>query len=185
MSILKELQKKLPENAMISEVKFEGSEIVLYTKSKEFFRDSEGPIRSIVRELKKRLEVRPDLSITMDMEKTQEKIHEIVPEGAGIKDIYFEPELGKVIIEAQKPGVIIGRNGETYKKIKSETCWLPKIERAPAIKSDVVRAVRKLLHSEIDYRKKFLNKVGQKINTEVTPNEEDWVRISCLGSFRE
>ena len=188
MSILKELQSKLPENAMISEVKFEGSEIVLYTKSKDFFRNSEIPIKSIVRELKKRLEVRPDLSITMDMEKTKDKINEIVPESAGIKEIYFEPELGKVIIEAQKPGVIIGRNGETYKSIKNETLWLPKIERAPAINSDVVRAVRKLLHTEIDYRKKFLNKVGMKINTEIPTDgnkNDEWVRIACLGGCRQ
>jgi len=185
MSILKELQSKLPENAMISEVKFEGSEIVLYTKSKEFFRNSDGPIRSIVKELKKRLEVRPDLTITMDMEKTKKKINDIVPEGAGIKEIYFEPELGKVIIEAQKPGVIIGRNGETFKMIKNETCWLPKIERAPAINSDVVRAVRKLLHSEIDYRKKFLNKVGMKINSDIKETDEEWVRIAMLGSGRQ
>ncbi|MBL7160349.1 MAG: beta-CASP ribonuclease aCPSF1 [Candidatus Aenigmarchaeota archaeon] len=184
MSILKELQKKLPSDADITEMKFEASEIVMYTKNKDFFQNGESTIRSIVRELKKRVELRPDLSITKDPEKTKEFIEKTISEDAGIHAIYFEPELGKVIIEAQKPGLVIGKGGETYRKIKNETCWLPKIERAPGIKSPIVRAVRNLLHTEIDYRKKFLNRIGQKINSDVS-KEDDWVRVSFLGAARQ
>ncbi len=185
MSILKELDQRLPKDASISEVKFEGSEIVLYTKNAEFFRKSERLVREIVRSLKKRLEIRPDVSITMDMEKAKACIEKIVPESAGIKAIYFEPELGKVVIESQKPGLVIGKGGETFRKIRDETLWLPKIERAPAIDSDIVRAVRNLLHSEIPYRKKFLNKIGQHINDEPPKAKEEWVRMSALGGFRQ
>ncbi|GAF91525.1 unnamed protein product, partial [marine sediment metagenome] len=187
MSILKGLQEKLPQNADISEVKFEASEIVLYTKNKSFFSNCEGPVRELVRGLKKRIEIRPDPSISMDMEKAKKKIKEIVPESAGLVEIYFEPELGKVIIEVQKPGLVIGKGGETYKRIKNETFWLPKIERAPAIKSEIVSAVRRLLHTEIDYRKKFLNSIGQKINTALTEEEKanEWVRVSMLGGARQ
>lgn len=186
-NILKEIQEKLPSDAKISEVKFEASEIVIYTKNKEFFRTSEEQVRPLVKELKKRVEIRPDLTITTDPEKTKEIINGIVPAEAGIKAIYFEPELGKVIIEAQKPGLVIGKNGETYRKIKTETLWLPKIERAPAIDSDIVRAVRNFLHSEIDYRKKFLNRVGTEINTPIKVSEknDEWVRMTCLGGFRQ
>ena len=99
MSILKELDQRLPKDASISEVKFEGSEIVLYTKNKDFFKKSEHLIKDIVRSLKKRVEIRPDMSITMDMEKAKKAIEKIVPESAGIKAIYFEPELGKVVVE--------------------------------------------------------------------------------------
>lgn len=183
--ILKELQKTLPKDAHITEVKFEGPEIVLYTKNPDFFRDHERVVREMVSNLKKRIEVRPDLSITMDMEKTKKKIKEIVPEEAGIREIYFEPELGKVVIESQKPGMVIGKGGETYRKIKSETLWLPKIERAPAIESAIVRAVRNLLHTEIDYRKKFLNSIGQKINAPKKEIPDRWIRLACLGGFRE
>ena len=187
--ILKELEEKLPKDAKISEIKFEGSEIVLYTKNKDFFKNGETKIKEIVKNLKKRVELRPDLSITSDPEKTKLAIKKIVPEGAGIKAVYFEPELGKVIIESQKPGLVIGKGGETYRKIRDETLWLPKIERAPAIESDIVRAVRNLLHTEIEYRKKFLNKIGQNINTSLRLSEEElkneWVRMSFLGGSRE
>ena len=186
MSILKELDQKLPKDASISEVKFEGSEIVLYTKNKDFFRKSENLVKDIVRALKKRVEIRPDLSITMDMEKAKKSIEKIVPESAGVKAVYFEPELGKVVIESQKPGLVIGKSGETYRKIRDETLWLPKIERAPAVDSDIVRAVRNLLHSEIPYRKKFLNIIGQRINEEIEDKDkEEWVRLSTLGGFRQ
>jgi KH/beta-lactamase-domain protein len=187
MSILKGLQERLPKDAKISEVMFEGSEIVIYTKNKEFFRGGESIVRSIVSELKKRVEVRPDLSICLDMEVAKKKIEGIAPKEAGIKAIYFEPELGKVIIEAQKPGLVIGKGGETFRKIKDETLWLPKIERAPAINSDVVRAVRNLFHTELEYRKRFLNKIGTKINTapEDFDRNTEWIRMTALGGFRQ
>lgn len=187
MSILKELSRRLPANADITEVKFEGSEIVIYTKNKSFFKNSDGPVRDIVRELKKRIEVRPDLSITLDVEKTKKLIEKIVPKDAGINAVYFEPELGKVIIESQKPGLVIGKGGDTFRAIKEQTLWLPKIERAPAINSEIVRAVRNLLHSELDYRKRFLNMIGTKINEERPPldKNKDWVRLTGLGGYRQ
>ncbi len=187
-TILKELQTKLPSDAAITEVKFEGSEIVLYTKSKDFFRRSEEAARTVAAEIKKRVQIRPDLSIAMEPEKAKAVIEQMVPAEAGIKAIYFEPELGKVVIECQKPGVVIGKGGETYRALKAATCWLPKIERAPAIESKIVRAVRNLLHTEIDYRKKFLNDVGQRINARVLTDEErkaEWLRITALGGFRQ
>ncbi len=176
----------LPKDAEISEAKFEGSELVLYTKNKEFFKSSDNIVRNMVSSLKKRIEIRPDQAITMDAEKVKKKIKEIVPKDADISAIYFEPELGKVVIESAKPGLVIGKGGETFRKIKSETLWLPKIERAPAIESDIVRAVRNLLHSEIPYRKVFLNKIGQKINSPPkVEKEKDWVRVSYLGGGRQ
>ncbi len=188
MNILEELKNNLPKDAKISEVTFEASEIVLYTKSRKFFIDNELHVKKIVSNLKKRVEVRPDISITGDMGKVEKIIKEIVPEEAGIKAIYFEPEMGKVVIESQKPGLVIGKGGETYRKLKEMTMWLPKIERAPAIDSKVVRAVRNLLHTEMDYRKKFLNSVGQKINTEPdnkVNDKERWVRLGILGAGRQ
>jgi KH/beta-lactamase-domain protein len=187
-NILKEIEAKLPADASISEIKFEGSEIVLYTKSRDFFNRSDDAARAIAAEIKKRIQIRPDLSIVMEPEKAKAILEQMIPKEAGIKAIYFEPELGKVVIECQKPGLVIGKGGETYKLLKSATYWLPKIERAPAIESKVVRAVRNLLHTEIDYRKKFLNNVGQRINAKVLSDEErkaEWLRITALGGFRQ
>lgn len=186
MNLLKELDANLPSDAEISEAKFEGSELVLYTKNEEFFKKSEDIVKRIVSRMKKRIEIRPDQSITVEQEKAKKLIEKIVPKEAGITAVYFEPEMGKVIIESGKPGLVIGKGGETYRKIKSETLWLPKIERSPAIESDIVRAVRNLLHSEVNYRKVFLNKIGQKINSPAkVPKDQEWARLSFLGGGRQ
>ena len=186
MSLLKDLEANLPKDAQITEAKFEGSEMILYTKNKEFFKNSEQTVRAIVSSLKKRIEIRPDQSISIEPEAAKKAIEEIVPAEAKIQAIYFEPELGKVVIESAKPGLVIGKGGETFRRIKSETLWLPKIERAPAIESDIVRAVRNLLHSEIDYRKVFLNRIGQMINSPPkVPKEKEWIRLSFLGGARQ
>ena len=46
--ILKEILKDIPSNVEISIALFEGANIVLYTKNREFFLDNNGVIRDIV-----------------------------------------------------------------------------------------------------------------------------------------
>lgn len=183
MEILEKVKNNLPKE-VVSKVEFEGSEIIVYTKDREFFKTSEETIKQIVSEIKKRIEVRLEKDLCLDEEAARGKIKEIVPEEAKIKDIYFEPERSLVIIAAEKPGLVIGKGGETFRKIKSETLWTPRIERVPPIKSDVINGIRKVLHSESKFRKKFLNEVGKAIFTERTTNR-DWIRIIPLGGFRE
>ncbi len=183
MMILEDIKNELPKNAMISDISYEGSEIILYTQNKKFFTDSTDMIKSIVNKVKKRIEVRADPAIIADEEKTVEIIHETVPKEAGIKDIYFEPEFAKVVIHAEKPGLVIGKNGETLLAIKEKTFWTPDIKRAPVIDSDIIRSVRKMLHKEAGYRKKFLNRLGEKI---YSPGKEvEWIRATALGAYRE
>lgn len=183
MTILDEIKSQLPKNAMISDISYEGSEIILYTKNKEFLKSSLDLIKRIVGTVKKRIEVRADPGIVLDEEKTAELINRIVPKEAGVKDVYFEPEFAKVVIHAEKPGLVIGKSGETLMAIKDKTLWTPDIKRAPVIDSEIIRSVRRMLHREAGYRKKFLNSLGTKIYS--TGKETEWIRITCLGAFRE
>lgn len=181
--IIDTIKEDLPKDAMITDVSYEGSEIILYTKSKEFFNNSTELIKRIVGKVKKRIEVRADQSIVMNEEKTVALVKKTVPEEAGVKDIYFEPEFTKVVIHAEKPGLVIGKSGETLLTIKEKTLWTPDIKRAPVIDSELIRSIRKMLHKEAGYRKKFLNKLGEKIYSE--GKEVEWIRLTGLGSFRE
>src|SRR3989338_924745 len=119
----------------------------------------------------------------MDEEDTIALIKKLIPEEAGVKDIYFEPEFAKVVIHAEKPGLVIGKSGETLLSIKDKTFWTPHIYRAPVIDSELIKSIRKMLHKEAGYRKKFLNKIGEKIYSE--GKEVEWIRLTGLGSFRE
>jgi len=169
---------------MISEVCFEGSDIVLYTKNKDMFKSDGSFIKKIVKKLKKRIELRPDPSIRKDLEEAKKIIEENVPEEAGIEEITFQPGFGKVIIEALKPGLVIGKRGTTLDKIKKETMWKPQVKIAPAISSDIVDTVRKVLYQESEWRKDFLNDIGERIHSKEV-EEVDWARLSCLGGCRE
>ena len=66
--ILKEITKRLP-SGKVSDISFEAANIVVYTKYKEYFLDNKGTIKKVVDEFKKRIELRPDPSICMEMEK--------------------------------------------------------------------------------------------------------------------
>ncbi|RLI96106.1 MAG: beta-CASP ribonuclease aCPSF1 [Candidatus Aenigmatarchaeota archaeon] len=183
MEILEKVKSRLPSE-VVSRIELEGSEIVVYTKDKEFFLTCEDQIRKIVSELKKRIEVRPEKNICLDEAYVKQKIMEIVPEEARIKNIYFEPERSLVIISAEKPGLVIGKGGETFRKIKQETLWVPRIERVPSLKSDIIEGIRKVLHKNVKFRKRFLNEIGKKIFSERKTNR-NWIRIIPLGGYRE
>lgn len=181
--IFEKVKAGLPKGSEVTDVRFEGCEIVIYTKDKDFFIDSGNYIKSLVSSLKKRIVLRPDPSVCLSPEETKEIIKKIIPEGAGLVEINFEPEFGKVIIEAEKPGLVIGKGGETLREIKKQTCWSPSIKRAPVIPSDVVKVLRELVHKESAFRKDFLDKVGRRIHSGWKGT--DWIRFTALGGFRE
>ncbi len=183
VEIVKKVKAALPKE-VISRVELEGSEIIVYTGDEEFFKAHEEAVRAVVSQIKKRIEVRPESNLTKEKKYTEEKIKEIVPEGAKIHEIYFEPERSLVIIVAEKPGLVIGRGGDTFRKIRSETMWVPRIERVPSIKSDVINGIRKMLHKEVKFRKRFLNRVGKNIFGE-REAKRTWIRAIALGGFRE
>jgi uncharacterized protein len=183
MAILEDVKKELSKDADIKDMAYEGSELIYYTKNKEFFSNSSQDVRKLVSKFKKRIAIRADPSIIADEEETKEFIQKTVPEEAGIKDIYFEPEFAKVVIHAEKPGLVIGKSGDTLLKIKNTTFWTPDIRRAPVIDSEIIKNIRKMLHAEAGYRKKFLDGVGKKIYEE--PKDLEWIRLSALGAFRQ
>jgi len=180
--LFERVKSSLP-GVSISDIRFEGCEIVLYTKDKELFTSDATEIKELVSKLKKRIILRPDPSICIDMEDASKAIKKLVPEEAGLKDIDYEPEFGTVTIEAEKPGLVIGKGGEILKEIKKQTLWLPIVKRAPVIPSDVVKVLRDLIHKESGFRKEFLDKVGKHIHSGWKPT--DWVRLTALGGFRE
>lgn len=183
--IIKEILKDLPQDS-ISDVAFEGANIVLYTKDKEFFLDNSGLIKKVVDNIKKRVELRPDPSITMDMEKAEKEIKEIIDKEAGIDQILFDPQRSIVVIEAEKPGLAIGKQGSFLRDIRNKTLWVPLIRRKPAIRSKLIENIRAVLFKESDYRRKFLDRTGHRIyDGWMREKKHEWIRVSYLGGGRQ
>ncbi|MFH0928853.1 MAG: beta-CASP ribonuclease aCPSF1 [Candidatus Aenigmatarchaeota archaeon] len=181
--LFEKVKKSLPSNADISDIRYEGCEIVLYTKNKDFFTSDPPEIKRLVSTLKKRVILRPDPSICLDAEASKIIIEKLVPKEAGLVDMDFEPAFGSITIEAEKPGLVIGKGGETLREIRKQTSWLPIVKRAPVIPSDIVKVLRDLMYKESDFRKDFLDKVGKHIHSGW--KETEWVRLTALGGFRE
>ncbi len=183
--ILKELLKVLPEGKIV-DAQFEGANIVLYTKDKDYFLDNQGTIRKAVQEFKKRMEVRPDPSMCLEPEKAEKEIKKIIPEDAGIDEIIFDPPRSQVIIHADKPGVVIGKQGELLREIKAKTLWVPLIKRMPPIRSKLIESIRSVLYEHADERKKFLNRIGHRIyDGWLREKKHEWIRVSFLGASRQ
>jgi len=186
MQIIEEVLSRLPDKSKISDTAFEGANIILYTKDKDFFLNSNGIIKDIVNSIKKRIELRPDPSICIDMEKAQKIIEILIPKEAGHTETLFDPPRSIVIIQAEKPGLVIGKQGDLLREIKKKTLWVPLIQRVPPIRSKIIENIRHVLFENNDYRKKFLHNVGKRVYGGYIKNKQhDWIRISFLGASRQ
>lgn len=184
MDILKQITDQLREN--ITEANFEGANIVLYTDNERFFKEGEGKIKEIVEQIKKRIELRADQKILPPQEKIEAEIKKIVPPEADITNIIFDFHRSIVIIEAKKPGMVIGKQGSVLEEIRKSTLWTPQVQRSPAIKSQITDNIREVLYANNNYRRKFLNSIGKKIYKEWNPEKVDeWVRLTFLGGGRQ
>src|SRR3989338_2849179 len=107
--ILKDVIKELPKG-VVSSANFEGANIVLYTDSPNFFQEGEGDIKEIVNKIKKRIELRAEDKLLETTEKTEKIIRETIPAEAEITQVLFDQQRSIVVIEAKKPGLVIGRD---------------------------------------------------------------------------
>ena len=172
-----------PDNK-ITEIDYEGPNIVVYTKDEVLFSKRDDLARQIAMEIRRRILIRPDPSIMEDEDRAREKISAIVPESAGLKDIYFESDTGEVVIEADEPSAIMARDTDFIQRIKGETKWSPRLVRAPPIYSRTVKEMRELLREMKQERKEFLHNLGVKLTAPVMPGET-WIRLTALGGHRE
>lgn len=183
--ILKDIQKELPKG-VISSASFEGANIVFYTDDINFFKDDEGKIKALVNQFKKRIDLRADEKLLKSVEETEKIIREVVPSDAGLTDILFDVQRSIVVIEAKRPGLVIGKSGSIIKDIKEQSYWIPEVQRSPAIQSKITENIRAVLYQNNNTRKKFLNSVGKKVYKDWNPEKvEDWIRITMLGGGRQ
>jgi len=183
--IIKEILKHIPKDK-VSDAVFEGANIVLYTKDKDFFLNDQGLVREVVNLIKKRIELRPDPTLCLKEEKARAHLESLIDKEAGVSNIIFDPMRSLVIIEAEKPGLAIGKQGEALQRIKEETFWVPLVKRTPAIRSQLIENVRSVLYANSDYRRKFLHRTGERIyNGWLRAKKEEWIRLSYLGAGRQ
>ncbi|MFH0927812.1 MAG: beta-CASP ribonuclease aCPSF1, partial [Candidatus Micrarchaeota archaeon] len=184
---LKEIEKKVaelvPAECGLAKTEAEGLDVVLYLKDIKAFYRNDQLIRKIAGALRKRVVIRSDSSALLPVEEAMQVIKEVVPAEAGVDDIRFVPEFCEVIIEALKPGLVIGKGGQTLRAIIEKTGWAPKVERTPTMPSSTIKGIRSSLIKDASSRRKFLLNLGKKICTQ--PPKSDWVKVTALGGYKE
>ncbi|HJJ33407.1 MAG TPA: beta-CASP ribonuclease aCPSF1 [Methanocorpusculum sp.] len=180
------INKKVPSGVKVTDVEYEGPEMVIYTDNPEKIAAEQDLIKTLARDLRKRIVVRPN--ILGDTEVAYDMVKKVVPESAGITDIFFDTDTGEMLIEAEKPGVVIGKNGTMLRDITIKTGWTPRVVRTPPIPSTTIKQVRQYLRETRDERKEFLRRCGKRIhrNSVFTGRDKNqWLRITTLGCCRQ
>ncbi len=181
--IKKKVKESIPKNIKVKNIEFEGPQLVIYVENPQELAEVD-IIKKLAKELRKRIIIRPDPKSLKPPEEAKEIIMKIVPEDAKISNIFFDEENGEVIIEAEKPGVVIGKQGATFREIMKAVGWSPRVVRTPPIKSKIIDNIRSYLMSVKEERAEILKRIGERIHRG-TLIEEKWVRVTFLGGSRE
>ncbi len=182
--ISQHILEHIPQQAEVTRIEFEGPALAVYTKKPEILIEQTYIIADIVNFIRKRIVLRSDPSVRLDERDTERTINEIVSPEAEITNLNFDPSLGEVIIEAKKPGMVIGKNGGFLQEIVRQTRWRPRILRSPPIPSKIIAHMRHFLYSESKERERILRTVGERIFRPAVHEAGD-IRITALGGFQE
>jgi KH/beta-lactamase-domain protein len=182
---VKELVKQDPVlSESVSGVDFEGPKLVLYCKNLNLLAEGGEAVKELARRLHKRFMLRPDPQLLMEEGEAEKRIRELIPPEAGITAILFDRTTGEVVVEAQKPGMVIGRDGSTLRMLMREIGWAPRVVRTPPIKSDLIQGIRFSLLQNSGKKLDILQAIGRRIHRQPRARG-DWLRVSLLGGARE
>jgi hypothetical protein len=93
--------QKVPREAEVTRIEYEGPMLAVYTKKPEILVDQSSVIAEIVGVIRKRIVVRPDPSVRLPEVEAEKITRELIAKEAEITDIYFDPSLGEIIIETK------------------------------------------------------------------------------------
>jgi len=176
--------ENVPKEAEVTRIEYEGPTLAVYTKRPEVLVEQSKAIADIVNVIRKRIVVRSDPSVRLIEAESEKITREIVTPEAEVTDINFDPSLGEIIIEAKKPGLVIGKNGSVLQEIIKRTKWRPQVLRSPPLRSKIVTNMRHYLHSESKERDRILRTIGERIFRPKTYEVGD-LRITALGGVQE
>jgi len=175
--------EKIPPEVGITRIEFEGPRLAIYCQKPEILQERSYIVGEIAGIIKKRIVIRSDPSVRAPELQSEAIITDILEE-AGLVQAYFDPALGEVVLEVEKPGVAIGKNGENILEIVKRTHWSPNFVRSPPIPSMTIKQIRGFLYSRSKEREKVLRETGEAIFRPSYQQAGD-VRVTFLGSTRE
>lgn len=176
--------EQVPKEAEVTRIEYEGPTLAVYTKRPEVLVEQSTVIADIVNVIRKRIVIRSDPSVRLPETDAERISREVITPEAEITDVSFDPSLGEIIIEAKKPGLVIGKNGLLLQEIIKRTKWRPHVLRSPPLRSKIITNMRHYLHSETKERERILRSMGERIFRPKVFEVGD-LRITGLGGVQE
>jgi uncharacterized protein len=153
--------ESLPSETQITNVRFEGPNIAIYTKNPKFsLTELTYHLSSLSRSLKKRFIVRTDPSIRLPEDRTREEISKLLPKDIIVSAVFCDEATGEVVLEVNKPEVI---DAEMVIRIAQSTGWISHTRRSPHIPSTSISTIHSKLKASATERNNFLWELGKKI----------------------
>jgi KH/beta-lactamase-domain protein len=153
--------ESLPSEAQITNVKFEGPNIAIYTKNPKFsLTDLTYHLSSLSRSLKKRFIVRTDPSIRLPEDKTREEVSKLLPKDIVVSAVFCDEATGEVVLEVNRPEII---DAEMVIRIAQSTGWISHTRLSPHIPSTSISTIHSTLKASARERNNFLQELGKRI----------------------
>ena len=183
-SLVNVLLHKIPAEAGITRIEYEGPRIALYTKNPGFFELNDQIVPDLVNSMKKRIIVRTEPSILKDEEDARPIINDLIPSELGLKNLFFDGALSEVTAALEHPHLIDKLPDFKPVNILEKTGWRLILRKSSHISSSRLNTIYQTYKSSEDERRKFLSEAGEKIfRSKVSLAPE--ITIHTLGSFKE
>jgi len=184
--IREEIYKRVPPEAQLVKIEFEGPEIAIYVRNVKFIIEREDIVKSLAKTLRKRIVVRVDESARLPQKEALKKILSILPTDVEMEedDITFDEVLGEVVIRTSDPRKFYQDDKLLYRMIFQLTGWRPVIVRKAPLKSKILNSTLRYIIAQSDERIRILRNVGERIHREVLFRDQ-YVRVTALGGFME
>jgi len=178
------IDETVPGHITVSEVTYEGPQLVIYTRDPGAFAAEGDLVRQLASKVRKRISVRPTPDVLTPTDDAEAEIREIVPDEAGLGDLTFHADTGEVVIEAERPGSVIGPRGSRLQEIRQAVGWAPEVVRTSPMDAPAVADIRRFVEADREERQDILERIGRQIHREPM-SDEQWVRVTTLGGAHE
>ena len=137
------VSKLVPED-IDYEVEVEAGSIAIITKQPEAFGGGRSFInRKNCKKCKAKSNRKTHPDILADEAAVRQKVNEIIPSEAEVRNVWLDPALSEVTLECDDPASAVGPKGINIKNLRDEIGWLVSVERAPAFESRTQHDIRR------------------------------------------
>jgi KH/beta-lactamase-domain protein len=159
--VAKIILKSIPTDSQITNVRFEGPNIALYTKNPKFaLTELTYYLSSLSKSLKKRFIIRTDPAIRMHEDATRQAVVKLLPKDVQVSAVFCDDATGEVVLEVSRPE---GIDPMMIVEIAMTTGWIAHTRRSPHITSTSINTIHSTLKNSSKERSDFLQKLGTRL----------------------